>query len=141
MSGPIYNLQITNSIKDLFSTIAYSETPFKIGATFIVLKAFIAFREWIKNDKIFILETLTAITFIPSLPAGPIHGCLEWAKEDFIKKDKKNSNDILLILSRIFWGLSSLMVISPFIYSFVQNEPINNLEHKRNLFKIHCFIF
>ena len=128
LSGPLYNLQVTNNFKDLFSTLAYEGTPFKIGATFIVLKAFISLREWIKKDRIYILETLSSLTFIPSLPAGPIHGCLEWSKENVLKKQDKKANNLLLILSRIFWGLCSLMVISPLIYSFTQNEPNNNLE-------------
>ena len=128
LSGPVYNLQIFNNIQDFFSAISYKGTPFKIGATFIVLKAFIALREWIKNDKILIIETLTSLTFIPSLPAGPIHGCSEWREENYLKNDEKKANNSLLITSRIFWGLSSLMVISPFINSFVQNDPTNNLE-------------
>ena len=47
---------------------------------------------------------------------------------NILKKQDKKANNLLLILSRIFWGLSSLMVISPLIYSFTQNEPNNNLE-------------
>ena len=77
LSGPIFDLPLTEYFKKIFSAITFNETPFKIGATFIILKSFISLKQWIKNERIYFLEALTALTFIPSLPAGPIHGCLD----------------------------------------------------------------
>ena len=67
--------------------------------------------------------SLVSLTFIPSFPAGPIYGSKEWNKI----KSGLTFQSILIAWCRIFWGISSFMIISRFFCSLVPNYSINNL--------------
>ena len=124
LSGPIFNLPLSDYFRKLFTGITFNETPFKIGATFIVLKSYVSLKQWIKRDKVLIIEALSALTFVPSLPAGPIHGCLEWENNKFKKQGTDYEiQNVLIAISRIFWGIASLMVIAPLLASVVPKDP------------------
>ena len=122
LSGPLIGNSYYKSTLDFFSGLTYLDTPYFIGGTFIVLKAFIILKQWIKKDNINFLESLVSLTFIPSFPAGPIHGSKEWSKESISKNLSKETltfKTVITAICRIFWGISSLMIISRYLTSLV----------------------
>ena len=130
LSGPLLKNTIYSRFLEFFTNLTYENTPFLIGGTFIALKSFIILKYWLKQNKINLIESLLSLTFIPSFPAGPIHGSRVW-NEDLIHKNisrKKfiSLNIFLIAFCRIFWGISSLMIISSYIASFIPIYSPNN---------------
>tara|TARA_A100001011_G_C14318687_1_gene849300 strand:- start:2234 stop:3352 length:1119 start_codon:yes stop_codon:yes gene_type:complete len=130
LSGPLLNNSVYSISLEFFTNLTFQNTPTLIGGTFIVLKSFIILKYWLKRNEINLIESLVTLTFIPSFPAGPIHGSKEWG-EDMIKKNLSQNKflslkNILIAFCRIFWGISSLMIISSYVSSFIPSYSPND---------------
>jgi D-alanyl-lipoteichoic acid acyltransferase DltB (MBOAT superfamily) len=83
------------------------------GASFVVIKSFILLKEWTKQQRIELLPALCALTFVPSFPAGPIHGSGPWMEAR--KQHRITDLDLRLIFLKLGWGIGALYVIAPWL--------------------------
>ena len=131
LSGPLLENPAYSKYLNFFTNLTYQNTPFLIGGTFIVLKSYIILKHWLKTKNINIVESLVTLTFVPSFPAGPIHGCKEWTlsqiKTNLSQKKIISLQTFILAFCRIFWGISSLMIISSYFSSLIPSYSSNNL--------------
>ncbi|MCB9992217.1 MAG: hypothetical protein H6873_01020 [Hyphomicrobiaceae bacterium] len=87
-----------------------------VGASFIIVKSFVVLKESIKEGRIDAIPALAALTFIPSYPAGPIHGIGPWKPSNLASHI--GSANVFLAIAQLGWGIASLYVISPQLRGF-----------------------
>ena len=92
-----------------------------IGATFFVLKSFIILKEALSSGRLPLLNALLSLTFLPSLPAGPIFGSKPMFNENI--KDVVTLRDQTIILMMIGWGGAALYVFSPYVRDLAASPP------------------
>lgn len=82
-----------------------------VGASFFVVKSFVALKEAIAGKDFQALPALVGLTFLPAFSAGPIHGSAVWRPG---RLSRSLSGRMLAeIVLKIGWGAAALYVIAP----------------------------
>lgn len=92
------------------------------GSSFLVLKSFVALREWQRAGKVEVLPALALLSFPPSYPAGPISG-----QEPFRMKnitERIMPAEIGRSLLTMGWGIAAFYVIAPEIREISGKAPL-----------------
>lgn len=91
------------------------------GATFFVIKSFVALREAILEKRLRLLPMLAGLTFAPSFPAGPIYGTQPFRPEKIAERIKLS--DLAETIPQIGWGAAAFYVIAPALRSLIDLTP------------------
>ncbi|MCB1516175.1 MAG: hypothetical protein KDJ19_00955 [Hyphomicrobiaceae bacterium] len=96
-----------------------------LGVSFVIVKSFIILKESIKLGHIPVLPSLAALTFVPSFPAGPIHGMGPWKSENLARSI--GIRDVAMAVAMAGWGTAALYVLAPQLRALANNLPAGAL--------------
>jgi D-alanyl-lipoteichoic acid acyltransferase DltB (MBOAT superfamily) len=102
------------------------------GATFFVIKSFIALREAILEKRLRLLPMLAGLTFAPSFPAGPIFGTQPFRPEKIA--DTLKLTDLRDAFFQLGWGAAAFYVIAPAIRDIIHAMPATPLGVTANIY-------
>lgn len=111
-------------LTDFVTSFAGKDIPdivWNIGSIFFVMKSYVILKESIREKRLIFTEALANLTFIPSFPAGPVHGVQPWKKE--VAHKSISVETIWQAFLRLGYGLAALYIFAPFITGVVNEIP------------------
>lgn len=83
----------------------------RLGASFFVIRSFVALREGLSDRGPVLLPALASLTFLPAFSAGPVCGARPWQPTQLA--GRLQPRDVVHSLMRFGWGAAALYVIAP----------------------------
>ena len=108
----------------LVTSFAGKDIPgivWNIGSIFFVMKSYVILKESIRAKRLVFNEALANLTFVPSFPAGPVHGVEPW-KED-VAQNSLSLKTLWQAFLRLGYGLAALYIFAPFVTGLANGIP------------------
>lgn len=113
-------LELTKILYPL-SSISLPNMFWYLGASFFVIKSFVALKEAMREGRFDFLAILNGLTFFPAFPAGPIYGSHPFSEGNI--SPRLGREEVLMSLAKIGWGGAAFYVIAPKLRKLVAHMP------------------
>lgn len=113
-------LELTKALYPL-SSISLPNMFWYLGASFFVIKSFVALKESMRERQFDFLAILNGLTFFPAFPAGPIYGSHPFSERNIASH--LGREEAMISLAKIGWGAAAFYVIAPKLRKLVAQMP------------------